>query len=299
MSAGRVLHAWGNLSANVRGAGFVIVGALTLIIMAALVKHLGQSLPAFEVLFVRFLAGLIVILPVVWRQGFAILRTDKLRLHMARGFVGFLGNLCFFFALINMVIADAVTIQFSRPLILVIIAGFFLGEAVGMRRGVVTCIGFTGVLIITQPFAAGFEPWALVAVGGALFGSFVVILIKLLSRTERTLVIMFYFALFTTLFSFIPALMVWQTPTWTEVALLILTGVLGIVGQSLYTHGIVLGETSYVMPFDYLRIVYSFILGALWFGEAPGIWSYAGAAVIIVSNIYLLRGEAKPGGGGR
>lgn len=298
MNLGRVLHAWGNLSANVRGAGFVIVGALALIVMAALVKHLGQRLPAFEVLFVRFLAGLIVILPVVWRQGFAILKTNKLHLHMARGFVGFFGNLCFFFALINMVIADAVTIQFSRPLILVIIAGFFLGEAVGMRRGFVTCIGFTGVLMITQPFAAGFEPWALVAVGGALFGSFVVILIKLLSRTERTLVIMFYFALFTTLFSFIPALMVWQTPTWAELALLILTGALGIVGQSLYTHGIGLGETSYVMPFDYLRIVYSFVLGALWFGEAPGIWSYAGAAVIIGSNLYLMRAEARPEGGG-
>ena len=92
--------------------------------------------------------------------------------------------------------------------------------------------------------------------------------------------------------------MVWQTPTWAELALLILTGALGIVGQSLYTHGIVLGETSYVMPFDCLRIVYSFVLGALWFGEAPGIWSYAGASFIIVSNIYLLRGESRPGGGG-
>ena len=194
-----------------------------------------------------------------------------------------------------MVIADAVTIQFSRTLILVIIAGLFLGETVGLRRGVVTCIDFTGVLIITKPFGAGFEPWALVAVGGAIFGSLVVILIKLLSRTERTLVIMFYFALFTTLFSFIPALMVWQTPTWTEFALLVLIGALGIVGQSLYTHGIGLGETSYVMPFDYLRIVYSFVLGALWFDEAPGIWSYAGAAVIIGSNLYLLRTEAKPG----
>ena len=87
------LDAWERLPANVRGAAFVITGTFTLIVMAALVKHLGQSLPAFEVLFVRFLAGLIVILPVVWRQGFAILHTNKLHLHMARGFVGALGIL--------------------------------------------------------------------------------------------------------------------------------------------------------------------------------------------------------------
>ena len=54
--------AWAKLPANIRGAGFVAVGGFLLIIMAALVKQLGQSLPAFEVLFVRFLAGLIVLL---------------------------------------------------------------------------------------------------------------------------------------------------------------------------------------------------------------------------------------------
>ena len=52
------------------------------------------------------------------------------------------------------------------------------------------------------------------------------------------------------------------------------------------------GEISFVLPFDYLRIVFGFMFGILWFGEIPEIWSYAGGATIVLSSIYLLRMEA-------
>lgn len=290
---GNASKIWDRIPANIRGACFVAVGGFLLIAMASLVKHLGQTLPAFEVLFVRFLAGLIVIFPLVWKMGFRILRTNKIHLHATRGFVGFMGNLGFFFALIHISLADTVTIQFSRPLFMILIAAAFLGETVGRNRAFVTIVGFIGILMITRPFGDGFDPWALSAVGGALFGTLVVLTIKVLSRTEQTITIMFYFAVFTTLFAFIPAMFVWQTPTWTELGLLILTGTLGIVGQGLFTHGVGLGETSFVMPFDYLRIVYSFILGMIWFSEVPGIWSFIGAAVIIGASVFLLRTERR------
>lgn len=283
---------WATLSPNVRGAGFVVVGAFILIVMASLVKHLGQRLPSFEVLFVRFLAGFLVILPVVWRTGFGVLKTKKLHLHATRGFVGFMGNMCFFFALVNMAIGDTVTIQFSRPILMVGIALLVLREEVGWRRAMVAVIGFSGVVMITRPFGdGGFQPWAIVALGGTFFGTLVVLTIKLLSRTESTLTIMFYFAAFTTLFAFIPALFVWVPPTPEEWALLALTGTLGIIGQSMFTHGVGLGDTSFVMPFDYLRIVYAFAIGVIFFAELPGIWSFAGAAVIIGSSVYLVRSE--------
>ena len=80
-----------------------------------------------------------------------------------------------------------------------------------------------------------------------------------------------------------------------EWILLILAGAFGIIGQGLFTHGLGLGETSFVMPFDYLRIVYAFIFGIIWFGEVPEIWSFIGAAVIIFSSIYLVRSESRAG----
>jgi drug/metabolite transporter (DMT)-like permease len=67
---------------------------------------------------------------------------------------------------------------------------------------------------------------------------------------------------------------------------------IGITGQSLFTHGLGLGETTFVMPFDYIRIVYSFIIGIIWFGEIPGLWSYLGSAIIVLSSLYLIRTES-------
>ena len=300
------LKPWQNLSPNIQGAIFVVTGAFLLIVMASLVKFLGRTLPAFEVLFVRFLAGLIVLLPLVWRLGFLkIIPTRKPFLHLARGGFGFLGNLCFFFALIHIPLADTVTIQFSRPLIMVVIAVLILREIVGLKRGFVTVIGFTGILMITKPFGEGFDPWALVAVMGTCFGTGVVLTIKLLSRTEQTVTIMFYFALITTTLALIPGVIgltlggifdlpasfMWIMPSWTEMALLIITGALGIIGQGMFTHGVGLGETSFVMPFDYMRIVYAFLIGLMWFSEIPGLWSYIGAVIIIASSLYLLKTE--------
>jgi drug/metabolite transporter (DMT)-like permease len=283
--------AWDRLPPNVRGALCVAFGGCLLILMASLVKHLSHQLPVFEILFMRFLAGLLILLPVLWRGKFRAIRTRRPLLHFTRGFVGFMGNFCFFFALAHIVLADAVTIQFSRPIFMLFVAALLLGEIAGLQRTIVALVGFSGILIITRPFGEGFDPWAFSAVGGAFFGTLVVVTVKLLSRTEQTLTIMFYFAFWTTLLAAIPAFYVWVMPTWTQLGLLILTGAFGIIGQAFFTHGVSLGDTTFVMPFDYLRIVYSAIFGMIWFSEFPGVWSITGAAIIIASSIYLLRAE--------
>jgi drug/metabolite transporter (DMT)-like permease len=284
---------WRNASDNIRGALLVALGGLLLIMMAAIVKHLVQTLPAYQVLFIRFLAGFLIILPVVFRMGFKVLCTEKLHYHFARGFYGFMGNLLFFLALIHIALADTVTIQFSRPLFIILIVAFFYGEKVNTARKIITVAGFVGIVMITKPFFGEFNPWVISAVGGAFFASLVVLTVKLLTRTEHTVTIMFYFAAFTTILSLIPAVMTWQTPTAIELILMILAGAFGIVGQGIFTHGIGKGETSFVMPFDYLRIVYSFLFGIIWFSEAPGGWSFLGAVIIIIASLYLIKTESK------
>ena len=149
-----------------------------------------------------------------------------------------------------------------------------------------------------EPFGAGFEPVALVAVTGTLFGTLVVLTVKLLTRTEGTMTIMFYFSIWTTVLSAIPAFVMWVQPSGTELALLVLTGLLGIVGQAMFTHGIGTGETTMVMPFDYLRIIYASLIGMVVFAEVPGPWSIAGAAVIMASSLYIVRTQGKRKDGG-
>ena len=119
------------------------------------------------------------------------------------------------------------------------------------------------------------------------------ICIKRLSSTEPTRVIMFYYAFWNFVFAALPAFWFWLTPTWGELGLLIVVGVLGISGQGLITHGFTLGDTTALVPLDYFRIVYSAILAYLLFAEVPGPWSIAGMALIVSASMYLVLTERR------
>ncbi len=284
---------WAAMSTARRGIALVSLGSLTLVAMAVLVKHLGERIPAMEIFWFRSLIGFILVLAVCWRDPFEALRTKRPGMHFIRGSTGAVGNACFFWTLTNMLLADAMAIQFSRPLFMIPLAIFFLGEIVGWNRIGVALIGFLGILIYARPFTAGFEPGVFIGALGAFTGGLVVIWIKRLQTTEPTRVIMFYYAFWNTVLVAIPAAIWWVTPNAYEFAILCGVGFLGISGQSMITHGLSQGEATVLIPLDYSRIVYSAIIGYLLFSEVPGPWSFAGMALIVGCSLYLVLTEKK------
>jgi drug/metabolite transporter (DMT)-like permease len=278
-----------------RAAALVSAGSLTLVVMATVVKHLGNELPAMEILFFRSAIGLLFVLPLFARNPLEPFRTKRPGMHLLRGAVGAVGNACFFWTITHMLLADAMALQFSRPLFMIPLAVFLLGETVGVRRTAVAAVGFAGIVLYARPFTGGFEPDAFVGALGALAGGLVVICIKRLATTEPTRVIMFYYAFWNALFALIPAALFWVTPTLPQLALLTVVGILGIGGQSLITHGLTMGEATVLVPLDYSRIIYSAALGYLLFNEIPGPWSFAGMALIVGCSLYLVLTEKRRG----
>src|SRR6185312_11311078 len=281
------------MDGGAKGAALVSLGSLTLVVMALLVKQLGGRIPTIEILFFRSFIGFLFVLPMFARNPLEPLRTKRLGGHALRGFLSTLGNLTFFWTLTHMLLADAMTLQFSRPLFMLPLAVLFLGERVGWQRTAVTLVGFAGIALYARPFTAGFDPGAFVGAAGALLGALVVLTVKQLSKTEATRTIMFYYAISNAIYSFVPAMLLWVTPDWHELAMLVLVGFLGIAGQGMMTHGFTLGDVSALMPLDYSRIVYSAILGFLIFGEIPGPLSFTGMAVIVASSLYLMMNERR------
>jgi drug/metabolite transporter (DMT)-like permease len=157
------------------------------------------------------------------------------------------------------------------------------------------CCCFLGIVVYSRPFTAGFDPGVFVGAAGALTGALVIVCIKRLATTEPTPVIMFYYAFWTAVLSAVPSMWLWVAPTGSEFALLMAVGFLGIFGQWMITHGFTLGDTTALAPLDYLRIVYAALFGWLVFGELPGLWSYAGMALIVTSSLYLVLNEARRG----
>jgi drug/metabolite transporter (DMT)-like permease len=288
------LARWTATSATTRGIFLVSAGSLTLVAMALLIKQLGARIPAVEMLFFRSAVGFLFVLPFFWRNPLEPIRTRRQGAHLLRGIAGTLGNLCFFWTITHMLLADAVALQFSRPLFMLPLAVLFLGEVADLRRSLIVAAGFMGIVIYARPFTAGFDPGALVGAAGAVFSCLVVICIKWLARTEPTRVIMFYYAFWTAVFSAIPALYWWVTPTPLELVLLAGVGILGIYGQGLVTHGYTLAEAGVLVTLDYSRVIYAAILGYLLFGEIPGPWNFVGMALIIAASLYLVLSERKP-----
>ncbi|MBM3530570.1 MAG: DMT family transporter [Alphaproteobacteria bacterium] len=284
---------WAAIDAGARGAILVSVGSFVLVVMALLVKVLAQRVPALEILFFRSTIGFLFILPLFARDPLEPLRTKRPGMHLLRGLVGTGGNICFFWTLTHLLLADAMALQFSRPLFMIPLAMLFLGEMVGMRRAAITCAGFAGILIYARPFTAGFEPGVFVGAAGALFGGLVVICIKKLSSTESTRVIMFYYAFWTAAFSAIPAMFVWVTPSWPDLAMLVVIAIMGMSGQGMITHGFTLGDATALVPLDYGRLVYSAFFGYFLFGEIPSAWSLAGMAIIVAASLALVLGEIR------
>ena len=278
---------------NARGAALVSVGSLTLVVMAMVVKHVGSHIPTIEILFFRSFVGFFFVLPMFIRNPLEPLRTKRLGMHFVRGVIGTLGNICFFWTLTHMLLADAMALQFSRPLFMIPLALAVPRRSRGLAAHGVTLVGFAGIVLYARPFTAGFDPGAFIGAAGALFGALVVICIKRLATTEPTRAIMFYYAFCNALFSLIPTIWLWVTPDWSELALLVLVGFLGISGQGMITHGWTLGDVTALVPLDYSRIVYSAVLGYLVFGEVPGPWSFAGMAMIVASSLYLVLTERR------
>ncbi len=284
---------WLRIPPFVRGAICVSLGAIALTMMAVMVKFLGKDISPLEIQFFRSIIGLMLVVPLFWREPLAPFRTPKLNLHILRGALGAAANAFLFYSITHLPLADAMALQFSRPLWTIPLALFFLGEVVRGGRLVASLVGFAGILVFAKPFTGGFDYNALIGATGALFGALAIIDVKKLSETEETRAIVFHFAFWNTLFSLIPAVWVWITPSMVQLLWLLAIGVLGIIGQLWITQGFKLGDASALVPLDYARIVYGAVLGFFIFGEIPGLLSYIGMALIIGASLYIVLSEQR------
>jgi drug/metabolite transporter (DMT)-like permease len=288
----RAAAAFDRLPANLRGALWVLLSAFLLTVMGAMVKDMAKDIHSFQIVFFRCLIGAITLTPFILRAGVAAsLQTKRPFLLLARTLVGTLGMFCVFYSFQHMPLAEAVAIIFSRPLFAVALAVPFLGEVVGWRRTLAAVAGFCGVLIMVRPGTEAFQPVALVALLGAFTAGAIAIIIKQLSRTESTTTIVVWFAIAGTVVSAIPAATVWVWPTPEQWVWLVAIGVIGIAGQAALTRGFSTGETSFVTPFDYSRLVFATVFGITVFGEVPDLWKAVGALVIVTSGFYIARRE--------
>jgi len=260
-------------------------------LMAIAIRLASATIPTTEVAFFRNFFGLLALLPMILRRGSPVPRTAHVGRYVVRTVVGLGSMLCAFWAIGHLPLSQAVSLSYATPLFVTIAAALWLGETVRVRRWLAVAAGFVGVLVILRP-GASFTPGMLVALSGALLAALVSIQIKQLSKLDAPDTIVFYTYVFWVPLSLVPALFQWTWPDATAWLWLLATGVLGTLGQLLWTRALQLGEVSALQPISFVQLPIVVLFGWWLFGETVDGWTMAGAAIVLGANGYIAHREA-------
>jgi drug/metabolite transporter (DMT)-like permease len=257
-------------------------------IMTVLVKLGGASYPAVQMVFIRSLIGLVSVLPLAWRHRHALRQTRQWGRHSFRVLCNTLALNANFAALTALPLALVNAIGFMRPLVVLALAAFMLGERSGPWRWIGALIGFGGVLVMVGPSEISWNLGLLAALAMVVFGSLATVQTRALAG-ENTTVLMVFYTVGLTVFTALPALWAWQPVANSDWPLLLAIGVLAQIGQYCYLRAYQSSPANRLAPFHYLSIVLASLAGFLAFGEVPAPTTFAGIAIIIAALVITTR----------
>lgn len=281
-----------------RGALCMLAAHALFTAMGAIVKHLADTIPVIEIMFFRSVFALPVVLLICARSGGATLRTKRLGGHALRACTGIAAQTLGFYALGILPLAEQVALGYTQPLFVTILAIPFLGEKVGIHRWSAVVLGFCGVLLIAAGQGVGFGAVSpeliagtIAGVAQGMFSALTTMLVRQLSSTESSSTITLWQSILMGAYAALLLPFFWLTPTWLELGLLIMVGLVGGLAQWLLTEAWASAQVSAVAPYSYSALLWSVVLGWVVFGDLPGVAMLAGSALIVAAGLYILHRE--------
>lgn len=268
--------------------------------MALVIKHLLPVYSAAELSAWRNVVGLIpawiaLNLTSAWRKGDRSLRFRQKPLLILRGCSIAAAQLCLYIGLARLAFATASTITYANALFMTALAVPMLGEKVGPARWGAVLIGFVGVLWIMKPGGDAFSTDALYPLAAAFFYALAGATTRLFDDDVPTPLINLYTSLIAAIAAIIIALSAggFQTPDVTALLWIAAMGTFGGCAVLCLIYAYRLTEQSNLAPFSYFGIPTAFVLGWLFFDEAPWDELLPGSLLIIVSGLVIIFRERR------
>ena len=282
------------LSPNLRGALYMTLSMAAFTLNDACVKLVAETVPLFQVIFLRGLGTTILL--AIFVQMTTGLRPSWPRrdrpLIAGRTLAEIAAMVTFTLALTNMAIANATAILAALPLVVTLGAALVFGDKVGWRRLSAICIGFVGVLLIVQPGTDGFNIWSLLVLLSVLVITARDLFTRAFSPAVPTMTVAVLTAGAVCLVGGVLSLFTpWVALDLREAALIAAAAVL-IIGGSVF--GIMVmrvGEVGFVSPFRYTSLIFALILGLVVFDEFPNALALIGGVIVVSTGIFTLLRE--------
>ncbi len=277
-----------------KGMLWMAAGGFLFSILNTIVRSIAMQMDPFEVQFLRYLFGLLVMLPWVFKAGPRNYWPTDIKGQFWRGGVHTIGMVLWFIALPKIPLADMTAISFTGPIFIMIGASWFLGEPMRRDRWIAALIGFTGVVVVVAPKMSGAGGgYHLVMLASAPLFAASFLITKALTRYEKATVIVFWQALTVSLFSLPLALLHWQNPSLWQWVGFFIAGILGSVGHYCWTRAFHAADISSTQSLRFLDLVWTSALGWLIFSDIPSQSTWLGAIVILAATVWIARREGQ------
>ena len=262
-------------------------------VMLSFLKIAQEDVNVYVAGFFRFFLGLVIILPYIIKKKDAVLKTTHLKQHFLRAILGLPAMLLYFSALVLLPIEKLTAISFVVPLIVTILAVFFLGEKIYIYRTLALILGFSGMLVIIRPGFVDISIGVYMVLFSALLWSINIIITKKISKDDSAITILAYQSIFMSLLSFFIVLFFWEMPSLKTFIYLILAAMCGTVLHLTLNHAFKLVDVSMTQPYSFLNLVFASIIGYFVFDEIPDLYTWIGALIIFTGVLIISYREMK------
>jgi len=262
-------------------------------VMLSFLKIAQEDVNVYVAGFFRFFLGLVIILPYIIKKKDAVLKTTHLKQHFLRAILGLPAMLLYFSALVLLPIEKLTAISFVVPLLVTILAVFFLGEKIYIYRTLALILGFGGMLVIIRPGFVDISIGVYMVLFSALLWSINIIITKKISKDDSAITILAYQSIFMSLLSFFIVLFFWEMPSLKTFIYLILAAMCGTVLHLTLNHAFKLVDVSMTQPYSFLNLVFASIIGYFVFDEIPDLYTWIGALIIFTGVLIISYREMK------
>jgi drug/metabolite transporter (DMT)-like permease len=278
-------------AAQLRGVLLMIAAVGVFAVMDAMLKYLTGRYTPLQVSCLRGAASLPFVLLATWLTGsLGRLRPVRWRLYLVRAALGVFMFWTFLYALSRSSMADTYAVYMSAPLLVVLFASLLLGEKVSRHVWVAIFVGLAGVIVMLRPSAAGFVSLAsLAAFASAIAYAIVVVMVRIMARTESTPAMVFWYLLVLAIGAGLLAAPGWvriEPGDWVWIAAI---GFSGWAGQHLVTDAFRLAPASTIAPYEYMALVWGAGIDWVVWDTLPGTRMLVGAAIVIGAGTYLMQ----------
>ena len=277
-----------------KGMLWMATGGFLFSILNTIMRAFSLQMDPFEVQFLRYFCGLLVMLPWVFKAGVRQYWPTDVKGQFWRGGIHTMGMVLWFIALPQIPLADMTAISFTGPIFIMIGAAWFLGEPMRTDRWIAALIGFAGIVVVVAPKMSGSGgTYHLVMLASAPLFAASFLITKALTRYEKASVIVLWQAITVSLLSLPLALMHWQHPSALQWLGFVVGGVLGSIGHYCWTRAFHAADISSTQSLRFLDLVWTSSWGWLIFADIPSQSTWMGAIIILASTVWIARREGR------